>query len=111
MGVFSDTTINRRDIKIMVRFFWYKHPETGEIFSDQRMDGYEDIPLIIKGVKCELIRDYSPPEKYDNERSLAIIDKNREVFQADREFVKKMKPKYVRFQDGHRERYDPTKHF
>ena len=94
----------------MVNFFWYKHPETGEMHSDQRMVGYETKPLIVKGVECELVPDYAPPVKEHDKRNLVIIDKNREAFQADPDYVKKMRPKYIRFQDGHRERYDPTKH-
>ncbi len=96
----------------MIGFFWYKHPKTGAIFSDQRMKGYEENPLIIKGVSCKLVRDYIPSiKKTDTNINIAIINKNREVFQADSEYVKKCNPKYVKFQDGHRERYDPTKHF
>ena len=95
----------------MIKFFWYKHPKTGEMFSDQRMVGYEETPFTIKGVKCVLVRDYAPPERDpDNKLNLALINKNREVFEADREFVKKCRPKYVKFQDGHRERYDSSKH-
>lgn len=93
-----------------VKFFWYRHPKTGEMFSDQRMVGYESNPLVVRGDKCELVKDYFPPKKESNKRNLAIINKNREVFQADPDYVKKCKPKYVRFQDGHREKYDPTKH-
>ncbi len=35
---------------------------------------------------------------------------NREVFEADPDYVKGCRPKYVKFQDGHKEKYDPTKH-
>jgi hypothetical protein len=94
----------------MIRFYYYKHPETGEIFSDQRMEGFEEKPLIIKGVKHELVRDYVPPRKKQKDLAPVIINKNREVFEADPAFVKKCKPKYVKFQDGHKEKYDPTKH-
>ncbi len=94
----------------MIKFFWYKHPETREMFSDQRMGGYENRPLTKAGVKCELVRDYVPPVKKRKPLSFCIINKNREVFQADSDYVKKCRPKYVKFQDGHRERYDPTKH-
>jgi len=93
-----------------VKFFWYKHPKTGEMFSDQRMEGYEDKPFIHKGVVCDLMIDYVPPERNSDQYNLAIINKNREVFQADPAYVKSCKPKYVQFQDGHKERYDPTKH-
>lgn len=94
----------------MIRFYWYKHPKTGEMFSDQRMVGYEIKPLLKQGIECELAPDYEPPTIERDTFNLAIINKNREVFQADPDLVKKTKPKYVKFQDGHRERYDPTKH-
>ena len=95
----------------MINWFWYKHPETGEMFSDQRMIGYEKRPLIQGGVKCELVPNYKPPKKKKKKKvNIAIINKNREVFEADPGYVKSCKPKYVQFQDGHKERYDPTKH-
>jgi hypothetical protein len=37
-------------------------------------------------------------------------DGQRECFQADTGYVRKMKPKYIKFNDGHKEKYDPTKH-
>jgi len=36
--------------------------------------------------------------------------KDREVFEADANYVKSVNPRYVKFQDGHREKYDPGKH-
>ena len=96
----------------MIKFFWYKHPKTGEMISDQRMVGYEEKPLMVKGEKCELDRDYKPPEK--EYKPLGVIrvykDGQRECFEADPQYVKKCNPKNIRFQDGHIERYDPTKH-
>lgn len=96
----------------MVKFFWYKHPKTGEMFSDQRMEGYEERPLIKKGIKCELDLTYKPPEKeYKALGPIRIYkDGQREVFEADPQYVKKMNPKNIRFQDGHIERYDSSKH-
>ncbi len=96
----------------MIKFFWYKHPETEEMFSDQRMVGYETKPLIKNGVKCELDPDYVPPTKeYKPLGPIRIYkDGQREVFEADSQYVKKMNPKNIRFQDGHVERYDSTKH-
>ena len=38
-------------------------------------------------------------------------EKNKEVFEADRDYVRKCKPKYVKFRDGHREKYNETRHF
>lgn len=96
----------------MVKFYWYKHPKTGKMHSDQRMEGYEERPLIIKGVKCELVRDYKPPEREFKPLGPIRIykDGQREVWQADPDYIKKMNPKFVKYQDGHKERYDPTKH-
>lgn len=93
-----------------IKFFWYKHPKTGEMLSDQRMTGYEKKPLVVKGVKCELVKDYVPPVKKRKALSLCIINKNREVFQADSDWVKECNPKYVKYNDGHRERYNPAYH-
>ncbi len=92
-----------------IKFFWYKHPKTGEMLSDQRMVGYEAKPFVHQGVECELVKDYDPP-KVEHDRNLAIIDKNREVFKADPQYVKDMNPKRIRFNDGHFEKYDSSKH-
>jgi hypothetical protein len=91
-------------------FYYYKHPETGEIFSDQRMEGFEEKPFIHKGVECELMPDYIPPSR-EQKNELGIINKNAECFEKDPYWVKKCKPKYIKFKDGHREKYDPTRHF
>lgn len=94
----------------MISFFYYKHPKTGKIYSDQRMKGYEEKPYIASdGVECKYLPNYSPPLK-KSKKSFGIIDKNAEVFQKDPEYVKKVNPKYIRFRDGHRERYDPNRH-
>jgi len=94
-----------------VDFFWYKHPETGEMISDQRMVGFEEKPLIQNGVKCELVRDYIPPKVKTKDLKTVIIDKNAEVFERDPDYVRRCNPKYVQFQDGHKERYNPNKHY
>ena len=53
------------------------------------------------GVKCERI---TVP------KSVRGWKKNREVFEADPQYVKKLNPKNIKFQDGHIEKYDPQKH-
>lgn len=94
----------------MTRFFYYKHPKTGEIFSDQRMMGFETKEYKAPdGEVCELLKDYCPPSK-NTKSQLGIIDKDAEVFKKDPAYVKKCKPKYIKFRDGHREPYDPSKH-
>ena len=82
------------------------------MFSDQRMEGYEDKPFIHKGVVCELVIDYIPPLKEHKPLGPRRIykDGQRECFEADPDYVKKMNPKYVQYQDGHKERYDPGRH-
>ncbi len=93
----------------MIRFYYYKHPKTGEIFSDQRMEGFEEKPYIKNKVECKLVKDYKPKRK-NKTTGIAIINKNREVFEADRDYVKKCNPRNIKFNDGHIERYNPGKH-
>ena len=37
-------------------------------------------------------------------------EKERECFELDPHYCKRTNPKWIRFRDNHRERYDPTKH-
>lgn len=80
--------------------------------SDQRMEGYEHKPLIIKDIKCELDPDYEPPTKEHKPLGVRQMykDGHREVWKADPAYVRKCNPKYVQYQDGHKERYDSSKH-
>jgi len=96
----------------MVRFYYYKHSETGEIYSDQRMDGFEKKPLIVKGAKCELVPDYVPPIKEHKPLGPRRLykDGQREVWEADPQYVKKCNPRFVKHQSGFIERYDSSKH-
>jgi hypothetical protein len=95
----------------MPKFFYYKHPKTGKVYSDQRLTGFETVPYKAPdGVECKLLKNYSPPAKKEKKSTFGIIDKNAEVFEKDPAYVKKCNPKYVKFRDGHREKYDPTKH-
>jgi hypothetical protein len=74
------------------------------------MMGFETRPYIAPdGEKCELLEDYVPPAK-DTKNQIGIINKNAEVFEKDADYVKKCNPKYIKFRDGHREKYDPTRH-
>ena len=94
----------------MLNFYYYKHPKTGKIYSDQRMKGYESKPYIAgDGIECELLKNYSPQRK-KTKSQIGIIDKNAEVFQKDAKYVRDCNPRFVKFRDGHREKYDPTKH-
>ena len=81
------------------------------MFSDQRMPGFEKRPYNHKGEICKLVPDYEPPREEDPTKIWFQYRKtNMEPFEADPQYVKKMKPKYIKFNDGHREKYDPTKH-
>jgi len=80
--------------------YQYKHPKTGEIFEDIRKMKDSDKPFIAPdGIKCFRII-----SKFQGWKG------NKEVFEQDPSYVKKCRPKFVKFKDGHREKYDPTKH-
>jgi hypothetical protein len=80
----------------------YEHPETGEIFREIRKVKERDNPFISKDGKiCKRITFPGGIKGWK---------KNREVFEADPAYVKQSNPKFVQFQDGHKERYDSTKH-
>lgn len=92
----------------MCPIYTYKHPKTEKIFEEIRNFKDCDKPFVLEdGTKCERVLF---PKLINGPKGPAIIDINREVFQADSDLVKKTKPKYIRFNDGHREKYDPTKH-
>jgi hypothetical protein len=83
--------------------YTYEHPKTGEVFEELRPLKNRNDPFV------------SP----DGETCIRIIgspgycgrsENDREVFELDRDYCKKMAPKWVKFRDGHREKYDPNKH-
>ncbi|MFW6015246.1 MAG: hypothetical protein ACOCRK_02265 [bacterium] len=81
----------------------YKNPKTNKVFDKIRSINDRDKPIILDdGTKCHRV--FSPNYQ------IGIIDNNAEVFEKDPDYVKKMNPKYVKFKDGHKEKYDPTKH-
>ena len=86
----------------MCPIYEFEHPENGEIFEDIRAIDDRDKPY------------YSPDGKLCKRKEISSSfngwKKNKEVFEADREYVKKVKPKNIRFNDGHIEKYDPQKH-
>ena len=89
----------------MSPLYTYENPITGKYFEEIATMANSDKPFILEdGTECPRI--FFPPTK----RGCAIINKNREAFQVDPDFCKKVKPKYIKFKDGHRERYNPTKH-
>ena len=86
----------------MCPIYQYKHPDTGEIFEDIRsFKNADKVFLSPDGVKCKRIK---------IPKNIRGWSKNREVFEADSDYVKKCRPKKIKFQDGHIEKYDPTKH-
>ena len=86
----------------MSPIYEYEHPDTGEIFEVLKPVKDRNKKFRAKdGVLCKRLE---VPTKFSGGKG------NKEPFEADPDYCKKMKPKYVKFQDGHRERYDPTKH-
>lgn len=83
----------------------YRHPRTGEEFEEIRSYSKADTPFIAPdGVKC-------PRVTFPKSSSGGcVVDKNAEGWEKDPGYYKKLNPKFVRYQDGHRERYNPTKH-
>ncbi|MFW6172284.1 MAG: hypothetical protein ACOC5T_00870 [Elusimicrobiota bacterium] len=87
----------------------YQHPETKEIFSELRTVSRRNEPFTAPdGTECERIH-FSASKTPDGVRA-SRAGMKLESFQVDPLYTKKCNPKYVRFRDGHRERYDPTKH-
>ena len=89
--------------------YTYEHPGTGEQFEVVR--SFAEADKIFKstdGKKCKRIPFPASTKKPRGRSSRA--GQKLEVFQADPDYCKKCNPKYVKFQDGHRERYDPTRH-
>ena len=90
----------------MSPIYSYKNPKTKKIF--EKIRGFKDSkkPFILDdGTICKRI--LFP----DTKIGLWIKNNNAEVFQKDPDYVKKCNPKYVKFRDGHKEKYDSTKHF
>jgi predicted nucleic acid-binding Zn ribbon protein len=84
----------------IVPIYEFEHPETGEIFEEMRKMKDADKPFVAPdGTVCKRIVSNFMGKKAKNE-----------VFEEDGAYVKSCRPKYVKFRDGHRERYDPTRH-
>lgn len=79
----------------------YEHPNTKEIFTDLRKMEDRDKPFIAPdGKECKRVL-FSPVHGWRSDR---------EGFEMDPDYYKEAHPKYVKYRDGHREKYDPTKH-
>jgi len=84
--------------------YLYQHPVTNKTYEIIRSVSERDNPYISEdGVKCYRVPVYSMGY-------MGKSGKEKEVFEVDRDYVKRLSPKYVKFRDGHRERYDPVKH-
>jgi hypothetical protein len=91
--------------------YMYEHPETREVFEILRpMSESQKKYKAPDGVMCDRIFHNPEFDKSKGSRRTSRAGQTLEVFQADPSHVKKMKPKFVKFRDGHREKYDPTKH-
>jgi len=91
-------------LETSIPIYEYQHPVTGEIFEDLRsIKNRKKFFIAPDGVKC-------PFAPFASNRAPAGWLAGREGFQIDSDFYKKTKPKYVRYRDNHRERYDPTRH-
>ena len=87
------------------RIFKFKHPKTDEVFSELR--NIEDANNKFKapdGVACK------PYGNNINTLKSGIIVNGKEGFEKYPGYYKEMKPKKVKYRDGHSEPYDPTKH-
>ena len=84
----------------------YENPNTGEVYEELRSISDRDKPYYnADGIECKR------REIPSNVGYCGLSEGQREVFQLDSNYAKSVNPKYVKFRDGHRERYDPTKHF
>ena len=81
-------------------FYEFKHPKTGKIFEEFRKMSDSDHPFIASdGEVCPRVIS-----------ACAGWREGREVFELDRDYVRKCKPRKVKYRDGHSEIYDPTRH-
>lgn len=84
----------------MCPLYVYRNPKTGEEFDVLRpAKDWKKSHVLEDGTVCERV--VAPFCGWKG---------NREVFEVDPGYVKKCNPKFIKFKDGHRERYDPTKH-
>lgn len=93
--------------------YYYKNTKTGEEFEHVWLkipdDPNEDL-ILDDGTRCERIWSMVNKKSYKRRR---LTKKHMEVFESDPDFVRQnATPGYtkIKFQDGHREIYDPSKH-
>jgi hypothetical protein len=85
----------------MCPIYQFQHPTTEEVFEELRSFDDSDKPFIAPdGVTCKKMISVN----------IDGYKKNREPFEVDSDWVKSCRPKNIKFNDGHIERYDPTRH-
>jgi hypothetical protein len=78
----------------------YLDKKTGKIYEELRKSKDRNKPFYSpEGNKCKKII-----SRFDGWKG------NREIYELDSDYVKKMKPKYIRTRANEKIRYDPTKH-
>ena len=91
--------------------YLYRNEKTEEIIEVMRPISERNLDYISPdGEVCKRIfYNPKPPDTKSGRRSSRAGQK-LEVFQASPDLCKKLRPKYVVYQDKHRELYDPNKH-
>lgn len=82
--------------------YLYKNPNTGEIFEEFRSIKSDlSFYKLQDGTLCERV--------YERDLNLAptMINKNREVWEYDADYTRLTNPKYVKLNNGVKEKYDP----
>lgn len=80
------------------------HPKTEEIFTEIRQMSDRDKPFIAPdGEICERVL-------FSKMGYMGRSEKERECFELDPHYCKKVSPKWIKYRDGHREKFDPTRH-
>ena len=90
--------------------YLYQHPHTGELLEELRSMDQRNDPLVLEdGTVCER---YSGGEIQEDKKRRRQYrgTKGHEGFEVDPDYYKIVNPKYVKFKDGHREKFDPNKH-
>ena len=85
----------------MSPLYEYLDEKTGKIYEELRKSKDRNKPFYSpEGNKCKKLI-----SRFDGWKG------NREIYELDSDYVKKMKPKYIKLNDGKtRIRYDPSKH-
>jgi len=95
--------------------YYYKNVTTGEEFEHTWLsipkNPAKDL-ILSDGTICERIY-HTPMNLKRSFKRRRLISRMQEIFESDPEYVSKVAtPGYtrIRFQDGHKEIYDPNKH-